>query len=63
MKNQRPTQLEAEKRLQENYDRLNDLVESLFPSNKLSLEDQLLQLDEDPYKYLKEEEAEYLNSK
>jgi hypothetical protein len=29
----------------------------------LSLEDQLLQLDEDPYKYLKEEEAEYLNSK
>jgi rRNA pseudouridine-1189 N-methylase Emg1 (Nep1/Mra1 family) len=60
MKNQK--QLEAEQRLQENYDRLNDLVESLFPSNKLSLEDQLLQLDEDPYKYLKEE-AEYLNSK
>ena len=63
MKNQRPTQLEAEKRLQENYDRLNDLVDSLFPSKKLSLEDQLLQLDEDSYKYLKEEEAEYLNSK
>lgn len=61
MKNQK--QLEAEQRLQENYDRLNDLVESLFPSNKLSLEDQLLQLDEDSYKYLKEEEAEYLNSK
>ena len=61
MKNQK--QLEAEQRLQENYDRLNDLVESLFPSNKLSLEDQLLQLDEDHYKYLKEEEAEYLNSK
>jgi hypothetical protein len=37
MKNQK--QLEAEQRLQENYDRLNDLVESLFPSNKLSLED------------------------
>lgn len=61
MKNQK--QLEAEKRLQENYDRLNDLVDSLFPSKKLSLEDQLLQLDEDSYKYLKEEEAEYLNSK
>jgi len=37
MKNQK--QLEAEQRLQENYDRLNDLVESLFPSKKLSLED------------------------
>ncbi len=63
MKAQKIKPLEAEKRLQDNFNRINNFVDSLFPSIKLKgLEQSLLELNEDPYRYAKDDEAQRLNS-